>query len=230
MNKRGVLVVDDEKNIRLTLTKALKTNQLGVETAINGEEALQKMEEGQFGVVLLDLRMPGMDGMEVLRKLSEEYPETRVIIISAHGNIETATEAMKLGAVDFIEKPFSPAEIREVVEKVFRRDSLDPQAADSYEEYIELAKKAINKQQFEKAQEQVKEASRKDPSKPEAQNLLGAIVELQGDWLTALKHYRAAASLDPSFEPAEKNIERIVNQHEKGLNVSLDEGDESKGR
>lgn len=231
MTKKSILVVDDEKNIRMTLTQALDSKDVKVETALNGEEALEKLSDHPFALVLLDLRMPGMDGMEVLRKIRASWPDVRVIIISAHGTIESATEAMKLGAVDFIEKPFAPKEIRELVQRVMQRESLDPSAAGSYDEYVELAKKAINQGDLDAAYEHVREAARIDPSKPEAQNLTGAITEIRGDWLTALKHYRAAMALDPTYKPADANVERIVSRHEKARDISLDESDHpGKGR
>jgi DNA-binding NtrC family response regulator len=108
MGKNMILVVDDEKNIRLTMSQSLEVLEIPVQTAVNGEEALQKLQEGTFALVFLDLKMPGMDGMEVLRRIKSNWPKIRVVIITAHGTIQSAVEAMKLGAVDFLQKPFSP--------------------------------------------------------------------------------------------------------------------------
>ncbi len=115
MRDKPILIVDDEKNIRLTLSRSWEA--LGVETdsAEDGKEALVKLEEKEFGLILLDLRMPGVDGMEVLRQVRESRPDIRIIILTAYGTIELAVEAMKLGAVDFIQKPFVPEQIRERV-------------------------------------------------------------------------------------------------------------------
>jgi CheY-like chemotaxis protein len=121
LEKEHVLLVDDERNIRLTLSRSLEALGVQIETAVNGEEALQKLQEDEFALLLLDLKMPGMDGMDVLHQVQERWPKTRVIVITAHGTINSAVEAMKLGAVDFIQKPFSPAEIRELVTKVLNR-------------------------------------------------------------------------------------------------------------
>jgi DNA-binding NtrC family response regulator len=82
------------------------------------EEALVKLREKEFGLILLDIRMPGVDGMEVLRRVRESRPDIRIIILTAYGTIELAVEAMKLGAVDFIQKPFVPEQIRESVARV----------------------------------------------------------------------------------------------------------------
>jgi DNA-binding response OmpR family regulator len=208
MKGRSVLIVDDEKNILLTLSQSLEVLQLETDTAANGEEALAKLKEKDFGLILLDLRMPGMDGMEVLRQVREIRPDIRIIMISAYGTIELAVEAMILGAVDFIQKPFSPEEIRALVSRVLDREKLDEQKVADYGSSIELAKKSIANRHFDAAIEHARKAIFLDPSRPEAFNLLGALLEIRGDRIEAQKNYRAALSLDPSYAPAIKNLER----------------------
>ncbi len=208
MNDKAVLIVDDEKNIRLTLSQALEFLKLETDTAADGEEALAKLKEKGFGLMLLDLKMPGMDGMEVLRRVREIRPDIRIIIITAHGTVESAVEAMKLGAVDFIQKPFSPEEIRGLVSRVTDREKLDEQKAVDYGSFIELAKRSISDRYFDAAIEHLRRAISLDPSRPEAFNLLGALMEVRGDRVEAQKNYRAALSLDPSYEPAIKNLQR----------------------
>jgi DNA-binding NtrC family response regulator len=122
MEKPCILIVDDEKNIRLTLARAVKPLEIPVQTAVNGEEALQKLQDTPCDLVFLDLKMPGMDGMEVLRRIRARWPFIPVAIVTGHGTIELAVEAMKLGAIDFIQKPFSPAEILEVARAVVPRN------------------------------------------------------------------------------------------------------------
>jgi DNA-binding NtrC family response regulator len=100
-----ILIVDDEKVIRNTLKEILEFENYQVEEAIDGEEALSKILNNDFDLVLCDIKMPKRDGMEVLAKSFESGKETRFIMISAHGNIDTAVEATKLGAFDFIQKP-----------------------------------------------------------------------------------------------------------------------------
>jgi len=121
VKKSRVLVVDDEKNIRLTIAQALEKLQVEVDNAINGEEALQKIKQDDYRLVLLDLKLPGLDGVEVLRRLRGFNQKIKVLIITAHGTVENAVEAMKLGAVDFIQKPFTPDEIRSFVAKALAR-------------------------------------------------------------------------------------------------------------
>ncbi len=216
MKGRSVLIVDDEKNILLTLSQSLEVLQLETDTATNGEEALAKLKEKDFGLILLDLRMPGMDGMEVLRKVREIRPDIRIIMITAYGTIELAVEAMKLGAVDFIQKPFSPEEIRELVSRVLDREKLDERKAADYGASIELAKRSVGHRHFDAAIEHLRRAIFLDPARPEAFNLLGALTEIQGDRIEAQKNYRAALSLDPSYEPAIKNLQRSTDWKPKG--------------
>jgi DNA-binding response OmpR family regulator len=208
MTGRSVLIVDDEKNIRLTLSQALEVLEVETDTAANGEEALAKLKEKEFGLILLDLKMPGMDGMEVLRRVSEIRPDIRMIIITAYGTVESAVEAMKLGAADFIQKPFAPEEIRGLVSRVMDREKIDERKAVDYGTSIELAKRCIGDRHFDAAIEHVRRAISLDPGRPEAFNLLGALTEIQGDRIEAQKNYRAALSLDPSYEPAIKNLQR----------------------
>jgi DNA-binding response OmpR family regulator len=149
-----------------------------------------------------------MDGMEVLRQVREIRPDIGIIMITAYGTIELAVEAMKLGAVDFIQKPFSPAEIRELVSRIMDREKLDEQKVVDYGSAIELAKRSIGSRRFGAAAEHVRKAIFLNPDRPEAFNLLGALLEVQGDRGEAQKNYRAALSLDPSYAPSIKNLER----------------------
>ena len=98
-----------------------KILDLEVDNAVNGEEALEKIRQQDYQLVLLDLKLPGIDGVEVLRQLREFNKRAKVLIITAHGTVENAVEAMKLGAVDFIQKPFTPDEIRGFVAKALAR-------------------------------------------------------------------------------------------------------------
>src|SRR5258705_8977358 len=101
----SVLIVDDEEGIRRSLAGVLEDEGMSVETAASGEECLALFEGRLFSCVLLDVWLPGIDGIETLERLKTSYPETAVIMISGHGSIETAVRATRLGALDFIEKP-----------------------------------------------------------------------------------------------------------------------------
>lgn len=216
MEKKPILIVDDEKNIRLTMVHSLEVLKIPVQTAVNGEEALQMLGNTAFGLVFLDLKMPGMDGMEVLRHIKNHWPGTRVIIITAHGTIESAVEAMKLGAVDFIQKPFSPGEIRDLATLVLKRELIDEENVAGYTSLIELAKRFISDQEFIKAGEIARRAIATDPAQPEAYNLLGVLLEIDHHRLEALKFYRAALDIDPTFKPAGANLDRATSWNKSG--------------
>ncbi len=216
MEKAPILIVDDEKNIRLTMSQSLEPLEIPVQTAVNGEEALQKLKEGRFGMVFLDLRMPGIDGMEVLRRIKEDWPKIRVVIITAHGTIESAVEAMKLGAVDFIQKPFSPVEIRDLASRVLEREALDAESAVDYPSLIELTKRHISDREFATARETARKAIAADPAHPEAYNLLGALLEIKREISEAAKFYRAALDIDPTYKAAWTNLERVTSFYKFG--------------
>ena len=226
MTGKPVLIVDDEKNIRLTLSQSLESLELETDTAVNGEEALAKLKEKDYGLMLLDLKLPGMDGMEVLRRLREIRPDIRVIIITAYGTIESAVDAMKLGAVDFIQKPFSPKEIRGLVSQVMDRGKLDEQKAVDYASFIELAKGCVGDRHFDAAIEHVRKAISLDPARPDAFNLLGALMEIQHNVLDAQKYYRAALDLDPTYKPAKDNLDRST-RWQRGESIVLEQAEDS---
>jgi DNA-binding response OmpR family regulator len=142
VKNRRVLVIDDEKNIRLTIAQSLEKLGLEVDGAVNGEEALQKIHQQVYQLILLDLKLPGMDGMEVLRQVRASHKKIKFLIITAHGTIDNAVEAMKLGAVDFIQKPFTPDEIRAFVTKALARaegflDRLRQEHSEAVDELVE---------------------------------------------------------------------------------------------
>src|ERR1044071_698400 len=100
-----ILIIDDEKAIRKTLSEILSFEGYKIEEAGDGEEGLKKFKEKNYDVVLCDIKMPKIDGIEFLQKAGEVNPDIPIIMISGHGNIETAVEAVKKGAFDFISKP-----------------------------------------------------------------------------------------------------------------------------
>jgi two-component system response regulator FlrC len=121
----SVLVIDDDEGVRAFLVDALTDAGYDVAQAADGEAALGLIAARAFHVALTDLRMPGMDGLAVLRELRLQHPETEVIMLTAHGSIATAVDAMKEGAFDFLQKPVgSPAELRAVVGRAVERHRL----------------------------------------------------------------------------------------------------------
>ena len=110
-----ILVVDDEKAMRNLCYQILDEEGYEVTLAEDGKEAVNKVLREDFAVAIIDIKMPGMDGMEVLRFIKKHKPHTEVIMITGYGTIETAVEAMKLGAADYITKPFNIEQLTMVV-------------------------------------------------------------------------------------------------------------------
>ncbi|HBY57866.1 MAG TPA: two-component system response regulator [Candidatus Atribacteria bacterium] len=121
---RKILVVDDEQNIRRMLVRVLSSEGFIVKEAINGLETLKKLEEENYSLILLDLRMPGLNGIETLRKIKEYDLNLPIIMMSAYGSITEAVEAMKLGAIDYLIKPFDIEELKIIVERAIRQYEL----------------------------------------------------------------------------------------------------------
>jgi two-component system nitrogen regulation response regulator NtrX len=138
---KTILVVDDEKDIRISLTGILEDEGYQVVTAASGVEALETLREDLPDLVLLDIWMPGMDGLETLEKIKSMLPHITVIMISGHGTIETAVRATKLGAFDFIEKPLSLDKILIAVANALRMKEL-------YTENEELKRAAGNEHEL----------------------------------------------------------------------------------
>lgn len=115
--KQRILIIDDEKNIRITVSRSLTNFYTDIDMVISAEEALDRLVLYQYDLVLLDLKLPGMSGLELIEKLIEMKIKTKIVIISAHGTVDTAVKCLKAGALDFVEKPFSPEEIRNCVAK-----------------------------------------------------------------------------------------------------------------
>lgn len=227
MNKK-ILIIDDEKNIRLTLEKVLTRAGYEVDTAINGEDGLQKVEKEEYPVILLDMKMPGINGIEFLKKINGLNLNSRVIMITGFGSIDTAVETMKLGAVDYLRKPFKPEEIIEVVEQVFQRFQLEAntEGVNNFNDILNLSKAEINKHNFNNAVELLKKATSIDSEKPEPFNLLGVIYELQNKHSEAMKMYRAALALDPTYRPASENLQRASEMNKQSDISEMNLGDE----
>ena len=120
----SVLIVEDHDRLREQLGEFYEQEGFKVTTAACGEEGIEKLSQEKFAIIVSDVKMPGIDGFQLARHVREKYPDTDVILITAFGNIKQAVEAMKLGASDYITKPFQPEAIRLVSEKLIERRRL----------------------------------------------------------------------------------------------------------
>lgn len=222
MSKR-ILIVDDEKNIRMTLKHCLREQKYDLDIAINGDEALSKIKSNEYDLVLLDIKMPGLSGMDVLKRLRESGNNTNIIMMTAYGTIERAVEAMKLNAIDFISKPFSPDEIRSIVKDVLSREDLVEEHLDNFKDFIQFSRKCILDKQYEKAKAYLKKAIVMGEESPEPYNLLGVLYEYEKDIDNAQKNYRIALAIDPTYKPADINLGRTVQFYYSEEGIKLDE-------
>lgn len=206
---RKILIVDDEKNILKTIKTALEGDDVSVDTAMNGEECLDLIEQKEFDLILLDLKMPVIDGIEVLKRLSEKDIFIPVVIITAHGTIDKAVEAMKLGAVDFIQKPFSPNEIREIVDDMFERNEVVEENASTYKDYFQLAKKSAQQREYDKALDYAFKSLNKEEEIPEVFLFIGFIYEVINEHDKAMKYYNATLSIEPGNQYALDRIKKL---------------------
>ena len=124
MSVPKILVVDDEMIVCESCQRILEEEGYEVEIALSGKEAFEKMKAHPFDIVITDLKMPGIGGMEILKTFRKEYPDSIIIMITGFSTVETAVEAMKLGAFDYIPKPFTPDEVSIVVKKAIEKKSL----------------------------------------------------------------------------------------------------------
>lgn len=132
-----ILVIDDERSIRNTLKDILEYEKYEVDLAEDGIKALEKVKTAEYDIILCDIKMPGMDGIEVLEKLGELTPDTPVVMISGHGNIDTAVDSIKKGAFDYIEKPLDLNRLLITIRNAMDKSSLVSET--------KILKKKVNK-------------------------------------------------------------------------------------
>ena len=142
MKKSVILLIDDDDSLRRVMEFSLTEAGHTVQTAASGEDGLRLFEKGNFDAVITDITMPGMSGMEVLAKVRQRVPTIPVIVITAYGTIESAVEAMKQGAFDYITKPFNRDELRLTLEKAIKMRRLE-------KENVELRAEVTDRYSFE---------------------------------------------------------------------------------
>lgn len=224
---------------------------------------LDRVHAQKYDLILLDLELSGRDGLEILSQLRVLKHRERVVGIANPQNMSRAVEAMKLGAADVIQKPLTPKETADVLKSALSRHAnafqirassqtidanvlgnskysirphLAPEAEDreSYSDCLEQAKAAIELQEFSEAIQWAKRAVGIESGRPEGFNVLGVLMEIEHDVRQAQKFYRAAISLDPTYEPAQRNLHRttmtgsLQSQTDFDLSLGLSSGKETK--
>jgi CheY-like chemotaxis protein len=124
-SKRKILVVDDEITVCKSIRQAIVSGDYSVDTALSGEEALKKDQENAYDLIITDLMMPGISGLELLKTLKAGRPGVNVIMVTGYPTIKTAVQSVKLGAFDYLPKPFTPADLRGLVSRAFKKAESD---------------------------------------------------------------------------------------------------------
>jgi DNA-binding NtrC family response regulator len=211
--KPCILIVDDEPNVRLNYRVALETEGLEVFEAPDGESALALLAERNFNLVILDMRMPEMGGLELLEIMRRKGIQAPAVIITAYGDIPHAVQAIKLGAIDFLEKPLTPDALRSTVADILKRHAKPSRrpvsAAQGFEAHVLAAKRLINLREFKEAREEIAKALEIRTDSEEVFNLGGVLFEMLEDYDRAKRYYGQAIRLNKDYEPAQQNMRRI---------------------
>ncbi len=139
MRKRRILIVDDERSVRKSLQEWFLEDGFEVETAEDGAQALRIMDSGPFDIFIVDLKMPGMDGITLQKRIQEGDKDATVIILTAYASVETAVEALKQGAFDYVTKPVDPDELSNLVRNALRQKELAEENTRLKEQVSEMA-------------------------------------------------------------------------------------------
>jgi len=207
----SILIVDDERNVRLMYRAALDS-MFDVEEADCAAKALEMFLTRRYDVAILDLRMPDMTGLELIESMNNAGITTPVVFITAYADVPNAVNAMKFGAIDFLQKPITPDQLRAIVKDVLVRHSLEerksPEPHD-FEYFLRCAKRAINLRDFAAARRNLLSALEINPDSPQALNLAGVMFEMREEFDQARRYYGRAIKVSKDFEPAQANMRRI---------------------
>lgn len=201
-----ILIVDDETNVLLNFRMTLETEGYEIFEASSAAQALRALAEHSFALAILDMQMPGMDGLHLLAKMRENGIRVPAMIVTAYSAVPHAVKAMKLGAIDFLQKPLRPEDFRSIVADICKRHA--PQD-DTFSAHIVAAKRCLNLRAFAKARVHLVKALELNAKSSEAFNLAGVLAEITEDYDKAKKYYGQAITLDNNYEPAQQNMRRL---------------------
>jgi FixJ family two-component response regulator len=207
----SILIVDDERNVRMMYRAALDS-MFHVDEAGSAAQALEMFLTRRYDVAILDLRMPEMTGLELLERMNAVAITTPVVFITAYADVPNAVNAMKFGAIDFLQKPITPDQLRAVVKDVLVRHSIEERKSGEphdFEYYLRCAKRAINLRDFSAARRNLVSALEINPDSPQALNLAGVMFEMREEYDQARRYYGRAIKLSKDFAPAQSNMRRI---------------------
>jgi DNA-binding response OmpR family regulator len=206
-----ILIVDDETNVRLNYRITLETEGYTIFDVASGARALEELLGRSFDLAILDMRMPGMDGLDLLAKMREAGIAVPAMMVTAYSDVPHAVKAMKLGAIDFLQKPLQPEELRRIVAEILKRHAPSDQeiTAGNFHSHIVAAKRCLNLRSFAMARIHLVKALELNDKSVEAFNLAGVLAELLDDVDKAKKYYGQAIKLNKNYEPAQQNMRRL---------------------
>jgi DNA-binding response OmpR family regulator len=211
VNVKRILIIDDEPNARLHFRTALEGEGYQVAEAASGSTAREQVLDEPFDLAILDVRLPGVGGLELLEQLRAAAMVTPVMVVAADGSVPDAVHAMKLGAIDFLEMPLRPDELRRRVAEVVERHQVEHRKRkepDDGETHLQAAKREINLRQFAQAERHLRRALAFEPRSADAPNLLGVLEELGGNERQARKYYGRAIRAQHDHAAAQQNLRR----------------------
>jgi len=214
LNER-ILVMDDAKNIRMMISKCLTLEGYEVETVDNGYDGINCIRESYYDVVILDIRMPELSGTEVLKIIKGLSNDVNVIIVTAFPTIKNAVDCIKMGALDYLRKPFTPDKIKGYVKSIIDRKYVTDLDTDNYEQALQYAKKCIKTENYDEGIKYLKKSISISIEDAEPFNLLGNVFELKDDINSAEKYYRIALQLEPGSQTIIESLNRIENRNLK---------------
>jgi DNA-binding response OmpR family regulator len=208
---KRILIVDDEPNVRLNYRITLELEGYQVEETGLSTEALKKVKVDKFDLVILDMRMPRMGGLDLLAAMRAQRVTTPAIIITAFSDVPNAVRAIQLGASDFLQKPLRPEDLRRVVLEVIARNEQSgkrPETAD-FERSASEARRLMQSGDLVAAKGHVLHAIELNTNSPDTFNLAGELAERTGDIERARKLFEAAIKLDGDNAPAKQGLRRV---------------------
>jgi DNA-binding response OmpR family regulator len=207
---KRILIVDDEPNVRLNYRITLELEGYQVDETGLSTEALKKVKVDKFDLVILDMRMPRMGGLDLLAAMRAQRVMTPAIIITAFSDVPNAVRAIQLGASDFLQKPLRPEDLRRVAHEVLARNdqSKKPELAD-FKRSADEARRLMQLGDLAAAKGHVLHAIELNTNSPDSFNLAGELAEQTGDIERARKLFEAALKLDGNNAAAKEGLRRV---------------------
>jgi DNA-binding response OmpR family regulator len=202
-----ILVAHDQRNVRSNLKMILQGAGYRVDTTDDSEEVIARCHRHEYDIVFLDIQMPKIDSLNVIRCIRSLSKKTAVAMVSRYGAIAKVVEAIKLGAVDFVEEPIEPKKIQALCDEMLRRHAL--MTNDTVDELLHFAELALDRNALTEVRAFLKIAMLRDENRAEPFYWLSELYEAQGEMRESLYYYCRALDAGPTFQPSRKALRRL---------------------